>query len=152
MIGGMLTLGAFVAPAVFGGLPRPEAAPLMGTLFRRYDQVLLVALGLVWLGEILQGRLSGLCPIPRRPLPLLRSFLLLGLTAGLLTVSLGVNPAIERMQRAGLQRTPLTAEGRNFERTHRLSETLYKADLLLATLLLLLTPFTLADPGRKQIR
>lgn len=142
-------MGAFVAPTAFGSLPHPEAAALMGALFHRYDRVLLVALGLLWFGEILQWGRSRLCFISRRPLSLLRALLLLGLTAGLLTAILGVNPAIERMQRAGLQRTSSTAEGRRFDRTHRLSENLYKADLLLAALLLLLTPFTLIDPGRK---
>ena len=153
MIGGMLALGAFAAPVAFGSLPRPEAAALMGVLFRRYDTVLLIALALVWLGEMGHlGALMGrgiLSSTMKRRLPLLRGLLLLLLTAGLLVATLSVNPAIERLQAAGVHRTPLSAEGRRFDQMHHWSEMLYKVDLLTAACFLLLTPFALPFSNQK---
>jgi hypothetical protein len=139
MVGGMLALGAFTAPVVFGQFPRAVAAPVMALIFRRYDIVLLVALGLLWLGEGLRTvvyRLSMRCP-----LMLLRLLIMVGLTGCLLVSTLFVNADIERMNRAGLHRNPLTIERRHFEAEHKQSESLYKVQLLLAILLILLTPF-----------
>lgn len=148
MAGGMLALGAFTAPVVFGQLPRTEAGPIMGVIFRRYDIVLQVALGLALLGECLrlvsrQVRMNG-------PLPLLRWLLLAGLTVSLLYSTLFVNADIERMNRAGMRRDITTVEGRKFEASHKLSEGLYKADLLVVFLLILITPFCDAKPTSTQ--
>lgn len=148
MAGGMLALGAFTAPVVFGQLPRTEAGPIMGVIFRRYDIVLQVALGLALLGECLrlasrQVRMNG-------PLPLLRWLLLAGLTVTLLYSTLFVNADIERMNRAGMRRDITTVEGRKFEASHKLSEGLYKADLLMVFLLILITPFCDAKPTSTQ--
>src|SRR5690606_38458487 len=97
------------------------------------------ALGLVLLGEGLRlasrrVRLNG-------PLPILRWLLLGSLTVTLLYSTLFVNADIERMNRAGMRRDVTTVEGRKFEASHKLSEGLYKADLLMVILLILMTPF-----------
>lgn len=145
MAGGMLALGAFTAPVVFGQFPRAEAGPAMAIIFRRYDMVLQVALGLALLGEWLrfasrQVSVKGL-------LPLLRWVLLAGLTGTLLYSTLVVNADIERMNRAGMKRDFTTEAGRQFEARHKQSEGLYKADLLMVILLILLTPFTAQRKG-----
>jgi hypothetical protein len=139
MVGGMLALGAFTAPVVFGQFPREEAGPAMALIFRRYDIVLLVALALVLLGERI--RLASKAVPTRSRLAIVRYVLLALLTAGVLFSSLMVNPDIERMNRAGWHRGHATARESRFEATHKLSENLYKADLLLEVLLILLTPF-----------
>ncbi len=140
MAGGMLALGAFTAPVVFHTLPRDEAAPLMAQIFTRFDRVLQIALGLALLGEGLR----------RVALPALWMQGLWGklrlATLGLLTVTLlyatvVVNPQIGAMNRAGVHRALNTVQGQRFEQTHRLSESLYKLDLLLIVLVLSLTPF-----------
>src|SRR5690348_16357646 len=59
MIGGMLALGAFVAPAVFKQFPLPEAGRVMTLIFRRYDDVLLVSVGMIIAGEILRTLVLG---------------------------------------------------------------------------------------------
>lgn len=145
MIGGMVALGAFTAPVVFSRLPRPDAAALMGIVFRRYDRVLLVALGLLWLGQVPLGiaRLrSGWRPSSKRALAFVKFVLLLGLSGGLLYSTLIVNPKIERFQQAGLHREQGTAAGKAFDRLHHTSESLYKTDLLLALVFLGLIPFS----------
>lgn len=138
MIGGMLALGAFTAPVVFGQLPREQAGPIMATIFRRYDIVLLVSLGLVLGGEAL--RLASRCVQAKSLLNLIRYGFMAVLVGGVLFSTLKLNADIEKMNRAGLHRD-YTAAGRAFEKTHKLSETLYKLDMLAALLLLAMTPF-----------
>lgn len=140
MAGGMLALGAFTAPVVFGQFSRAEAGPAMAIIFRRYDIVLQVALGLALLGEWF--RFASRQIAMKGFVPLLRWGLLAGLTVSLLYSTLVVNAEIEQMNRAGLKRDFTTVAGRQFESRHKLSEGLYKADLLLVVLLILLTPFT----------
>lgn len=148
MAGGMLALGAITAPLVFGHFSRSEAAPVMALIFRRYDMVLIGAMVLVWLGEILRwfsktGRTKSL-------LTMLRYGLLILLTGGLLYSTQVLNADIERMNKAGLHRDFTTVEGQRFERTHKLSETFYKVELLMAVLLILLTPFVSAKGSPNQ--
>lgn len=146
MVGGMLALGAFTAPAVFGGLPRDMAAPVMATIFIRYDIVLMVALGLVVLGEWLRW-VSHTLPVKSR-LNGLRYVLLGGLALGLIYSTQVINPQIEKLNRAGVQRSLFTAEGKHFEALHKRSESIYKLELIIALLLILLTPFVRPLSGR----
>ncbi|WP_303674240.1 DUF4149 domain-containing protein [Vampirovibrio chlorellavorus] len=149
MAGGMLALGAFTAPTVFHTLPREEAAPLMAQIFTRFDTVLQMALGLALLGEALRRAarpslwIQGLGGR-------LRLVILALLTVTLLYATVVVNPQITELNRAGVQRNLTTAQGQRFERVHRLSENLYKLDLLLVLLLLILTPFVDARPQEKS--
>jgi hypothetical protein len=139
MAGGMLALGAVTAPLVFGNLPREMAAPLMAVIFRRYDLILLIALGLTLMGEALRIGARQMIWHPKRSM--FRGFLLLGLTGMLLYSTTMLNPQIERYNRTGVHRNLQTAEGRQFEKAHKLSENVYKLSLLCAVLLILLTPF-----------
>jgi hypothetical protein len=143
MIGGMLALGAFTAPALFKYLPRPEAGVVMTQIFSRYDSMLLVALGLVVLGEGL--RLVSTGGIPSWTLlPSLRVGLLVALTGLMLYSTQKLTPTIAQLQQSGQNPTgtAATTETRTeFTQTHKLSEQLYKIELLLAVLLLVLTPF-----------
>lgn len=139
MVGGMLALGAFTAPAVFGGLPREMAAPVMATIFTRYDMALVVALVLVLIGEGLRWRSQAL--LVKSRLNGLRAILLVGLTGALLYSTQIINPQIEHLNRSGVHRNLQTPEGQRFEGLHKRSESFYKLEMLAALLLLLLTPF-----------
>lgn len=139
MAGGMLALGAFTAPVVFGHLPRESAAPIMALIFRRYDTILLIALLLTLVGEAL--RLFSRQLIWHPKMGVVRGFLLVALTGMLLYSTTTINPQIEQMNRAGVHRNLMIAEGQQFEKKHKLSESLYKLELLCAVLLILLTPF-----------
>lgn len=148
MAGGMLALGAITAPVVFGHFSRADAAPVMALIFRRYDMVLVGALLLVWLGEFLrclrtEGRTSTL-------LNRVRYGLLILLSGAMLYSTQVLNADIERMNKAGVHRSFTTVEGLRFERTHKLSESLYKGELLLVVLLILLTPFTSGNPSQRD--
>lgn len=142
MVGGMLALGAFTAPVVFHQLPRPMAAPVMATIFTRYDIVVLVALGMTIMGEVLR---KASCLVPcRSRLSITRKVMLGLLTLSVLYSTTCINPRIEQMNLAGLHRDASEA-GQQFDKLHKRSEQLYKLELLLAVLLLLLTPFQI--PG-----
>ncbi|WP_373531713.1 DUF4149 domain-containing protein [Vampirovibrio sp.] len=151
MAGGMLALGAFTAPVVFGQFSRIEAGPVMAIIFRRFDMVLQVALLLALLGESLrigtrQLKHHGL-------LPALRWILLGALTLSLLYATQFLNADIERLNRAGTHRDLTTVAGRQFEQKHKLSEGIYKANLWIVILLILLTPFMdhpLANPKENR--
>jgi hypothetical protein len=148
MAGGMLALGAFTAPVVFGEFSRAEAGPVMAIIFRRFDRVLQGALLLSLLGEAL--RISAMQVQRDGKLPLLRWLLLGGLTLSLLYTTVFVNADIERLNRAGAHRDLSTATGRQFEKQHQLSEGLYKANLFIVILLILLTPFTEAQTANPK--
>ena len=58
-VGGMLALGAIVAPVVFGMVAAPMSADAMTVVFRRFDRVALVCVVLLLLSEVGQiGRAS----------------------------------------------------------------------------------------------
>ncbi|HEY9745896.1 MAG TPA: DUF4149 domain-containing protein [Oculatellaceae cyanobacterium] len=143
--GGLLALGAITAPILFGQLPRDNAASVMAIIFRRYDMVLLIATGLTLLGEAL--RVGSRQMVWHPIVAAVRGFLLLALCGMLLYSTTITNPQIEAMNKAGIHRNLTTAEGRRFDRTHRLSETLAKLSLASAVLLILLTPFA-GKPSR----
>lgn len=138
MAGGMLAIGAFAAPVMFKQLARPEAGDILTVIFRRYDNVLLVALGIIILGEALR-LLPGLLPVTA-PLAVAR-YVILGATVGMVLFSIfKVNADIETMHKAGI-RPDTSPQGQVFHETHKLSEGLYKLEMLGAALLILLTPF-----------
>lgn len=144
MAGGMLALGAFTAPLVFGQFSREAAAPVMAMIFRRYDLVLLGAMALAWVGELL--RWASREPLAKSWLKTVRYGLLVLLTSAMLYSTQVLNADIERMNKAGQHRDLTTLQGQQFERTHKLSEGFYKLELLGVVLLILMTPFVSAKP------
>ena len=137
MIGGMLAIGAFAAPVIFRQFPREEAGTALTLIFRRYDIVLLVALGLVLAGEIARY-LSGVFEA-NQTMNLVRYGLLVALTGLMLYSIQVVNAKIEAMHHQGVQRSG-TPEGQEFHRVHVLSEQLYKIEMFLAMGLMVITP------------
>lgn len=45
-VGGAIALGAFAAPVLFGGMPRPQAGSLFGPILRRFSRARVVAIAL----------------------------------------------------------------------------------------------------------
>lgn len=145
MIGGMLALGAFTAPLVFKTLPRDEAGLLMGQIFGRYDKVLIGAVVLCLLGESLRfiggfgkpGILMGV-----------REALLAALSLAILYNTLVLTPKIQAYQAqrnihaiASPEMAAPAISKEAFDQTHKRAEGLYKAQLLLAVILVFLTCF-----------
>ncbi len=135
MMGGMLTLGAFVAPMVFRSFPVDQAGAVMTVIFRRFDAVLLVCLAGVALGEVV--RFLTKADKGSKLLARLRRVSVLGLMAVTLYGSLMVHPQIEAFQKAGVRRG-VGVEGQAFECLHKTSESLYKTDFVLSTVTLIL--------------
>ena len=136
--GGIVALGAFVAPVMFKAFPRAEVGAALTVVFRRFDMLLLGASVGIVLGEVLRV-LSGLVPV-RTVLAGIRYVIMAALIGAALFSALKVDPEIEQMQHAGVH-PGATKEGLAFLRTHQLSENLYKGQMLGAILLILMTPF-----------
>ncbi len=134
MIGGMLALGAFTAPAVFHNFPADEAGRVMTMIFRRYDAVLTVSLVFIILGEASRLFITGFA---RKWLFTLRygvAILLIVLSTLSLTM---INPQLEAYQKTGVRRF-VGEEGKDFDQLHKQSENLYKSNLALGVTLLIL--------------
>lgn len=142
LIGGMLALGAFVAPTLFHHLPLQQAGQMMTMIFRRYDMVILAGILMLVAGECLRLLVLGL---PTFIIARLRLLLVMLLT-GIAVFSLWrLHPQLEAYQRQGVTRG-IGIAGQQFDRMHRQSETLYKTQMLLAVLVLLF----LVCPQRKS--
>lgn len=143
IIGGPLALGAFTAPTVFHALPRAQAGAIMMPVFRHYDIVMLVALGLLLLGEAI--RIVSTSNYKDFTGPKVIRYGVMGILTAMLGFSLfSVNPHVEELQLSGKHPTApnvTPAEAEAFESVHHLSESLYKGELMLAVLLIFLTPF-----------
>ena len=138
MIGGMLALGAFTAPALFKQLARPEAGQLMTGIFLRYDTVLMVALGLVVVGEAILW--INRTQLSWTALPIVRLVALVGLVGTLLYAQFGPHAQMGDMIKSG----DVYADAEKhevFSTTHKQSEAIYTLQLLLASIILLLNPF-----------
>ncbi len=134
MIGGMLALGAFTAPAVFHAFPKEDAGRVMTLIFRRYDIVLTASLILILFVEISRHFRKGFqfSPLPLRRYLVLIPLLLIGIYAQDF-----IHPQIEQYQKAGVIRGVGQA-GLKFDRLHHQSEAFYKLELLFAVLLLMM--------------
>ncbi len=139
ILGGIFTLGALIAPVMFGTFPREEAGAALTVVFRRFDRVVLICLGLIVVGEVLRLWAHGFS-FPTGLLASLR-YVLMGLVAVSIIISTQViDPKIEAMHQAGV-RPDATEQGLEFNRIHKQSEKLYKGEMVGVLLILLLTPF-----------
>lgn len=99
-LGGLLTLGAIVAPLVFGMVPAPTSADAMTAVFQRFDRVAMGAATLALLCEVAAAKLR---PRVERA-DLLRAGLLV-LMAGLVILQgAALSPEIADLHRRGAVR------------------------------------------------
>lgn len=99
-LGGMLALGAFAAPEVFGQLERPVAGSVMGTIFANFDRMVLVLIAVLVVSEAARVLLEGV----RGRLGLAR-LCAAAVLAGLALISaLYIGPRINEMFHAGVMR------------------------------------------------
>ena len=141
--GGLVVLGAIVAPIVFHHVPAPYSADAMTLVFRRFDKVAMGAAGLVLAAEALRV-------IARervRAIDVVR--LVVAVTASALAVWQGValSPRIAALHDAGALRGfgPL---GLELESLHATAEGEAKAQLALVAALLALHVYSLATSAR----
>ncbi len=138
LVGGILVLGALVAPMLFKSFPRADAGVAMLTIFRRYDMVLLGALALIAVGEALRVMAFGW---PSLSFFGVGRYVVMGVLM-LLVLASGfyLNPKMAKIaQSEGFQTNLEQREA--FQSSHKVSEKFAKMELLLGVMLLLLTPF-----------
>jgi hypothetical protein len=131
--GGLVVLGAVVAPTVFGIVPAPTSADAMTVVFRKFDViamtcsviVLLAEAGLAWRG----GKATRL--------DLLRAGAAVLASALAMVEGLWLAPAIHGLHRAGAVRG-LGESGLALERLHRHAEAVAKTEVVLLVALVVL--------------
>jgi hypothetical protein len=123
-LGGLLALGALAAPVVFGELERDIAGTVMGTIFGKFDRMVLVLVLVFAVAEAVRiyidrDRLGG--ALARARLGLAALLVILALIS-----SLWLTPGLNEMFAEGVRRGVGEA-GQRMDRMHAWSETLGKA-------------------------
>jgi uncharacterized protein DUF4149 len=137
-LGGMLALGAIVAPIVFTMIPRPEAADAMTAVFQRFDLVAVACVAVILATEAWRARGRG--RIGRLDVARMATG---AIGAALVLVeALWITPAIVTLHHAGALRG-LGAAGLELDRMHDLAEACGKAQAVFALALIVLHVVTL---------
>lgn len=152
LVGGMIVLGALVAPTVFGLLPMMGAGgEVMSTLFFRFNStVSYICLGLIGLGYI--GKVFLLKSKTKR------RFLEGAFLGVIFVVSVymgaALTPEMDRLRQARIQNPENHQAVEQFEVRHRLSEKLVSLNLLLGLAVLYLHAMEISrgsgQPGGKH--
>jgi hypothetical protein len=135
-LGGFATLGAVVAPLVFGIVAAPASADAMTAVFRRFDSVSIVCAVIVLLVEGAHATLRR--PLLRRDLA--RAALVVVAAALAIVEASTISPHIERLHRDGAVRG-LGAAGLELDAVHHLAESLAKTELWILVVVLVLHAF-----------
>lgn len=129
--GGLLALGAIVAPIVFRVVPAPTSADAMTLVFRRFDGVAIGCSVVALFAEAAFAFAPGRGRITRADLARAGSLALA--TALAITIGVWLSPAIAELHRGGAVRH-LGAAGQELERLHHLAEALAKGEMVLLVL------------------
>lgn len=142
-MGGLVVLGAIVAPVVFRVAPAPYSADAMTTVFRRFDAVAMTAAVVACVAEASLLARGG----RRTRLDVVRGIFLSLATALAVIVGLWLAPGIESLHRAGAIRYA-GESGMALERLHGLAESAGKGQLvlLLAVLAMLVVRISRSTP------
>ncbi len=124
--GGLLALGAIVAPIVFRIVPAPTSADAMTLVFGRFDGVAIACAAVALVAEAAFALRGG--RVARADLA--RGGCLVG--AAMLAIAIGawLSPGIAELHRGGAVRHVGEA-GQALERLHRLAELLAKGEIVL---------------------
>ena len=139
-MGGMIALGAIVAPVIFGTVPSPLSADAMTVVFRRFDKVAVACAVTLLLTEVGQA-------IVRKPLlriDIARAALSVVGAALVMETALSISPKIEALHRAGAIRG-LGDLGMQLQTTHNLAELCGKAQAIVAIVLIGIHVFGLSE-------
>jgi uncharacterized membrane protein len=144
-LGGLLALGALAAPTVFGELERDSAGTVMGTIFGKFDRMVLVLVVVFAVAETVRtymdrDRLGSALARIRLSLAVL-------LVALALISSLWLTPGINEMFAEGVRRGVGEA-GQRMDRMHAWSETLGKLAAASAAAWIAIGNFTGRRRGR----
>jgi uncharacterized membrane protein len=131
--GGLVVLGAIVAPTVFHTVPAPSSGDAMTIVFRRFDAVALTSAAVALVAEATLFLRDGK---PTR-VDIARGAALV--LAGVFAIVVGawLSPGIAELHRSGAVRG-LHEAGIELERLHRLAEAAGKGELVLLLVVLVL--------------
>jgi uncharacterized membrane protein len=133
-MGGLLVLGAIVAPTVFRIVPAPSSADAMTIVFRKFDAVAISCALVCLFAEAMLAWRGG--KASRQDL--VRSLSVALATACAITVGAWLSPAIQALHRSGAVRN-VGADGLELERLHRIAESTAKIEVALLAAVLVLT-------------
>jgi hypothetical protein len=157
-VGGMLTLGALVAPVVFTMIPAPGAADAMTVVFERFDTVALVCVAVIVASEACRSAAGPwglrLGPGASEPGDISRLDLARMAAGGfgaalVLLQALWITPVIAALHREGAIRGA-GSEGIELDRIHGYAETCGKAQAIVGLALIALHVFTLRRAKTKK--
>ena len=130
-LGGLVVLGAIVAPTVFRNVPAPSSADAMTLVFRRFDRIALACAALAAIAE--GARLATRAPQPRGRGGELRALLLAAAACLAVVEGVALSPEIETLHRGGAI-GGLHADGLRLEEFHRWAERAGKGQVVLLAL------------------
>jgi uncharacterized protein DUF4149 len=135
-LGGLLVLGAIVAPVVFREVPAPASADAMTIVFVRFDKLAMLSAAIVAVGEVVHLRTGGAAVGVTR-LDMARMGVIAAAGALAVVQGMWLSPTIVALHQAGAIRG-LGAMGERLERFHAWSETCGKTEALLLVVLVVL--------------
>ncbi|MEO7110858.1 MAG: DUF4149 domain-containing protein [Polyangiaceae bacterium] len=138
-LGGMLTLGAVVAPIVFSIVPAPTSADAMTVVFRRFDAIAITSAAVVLFCELWRVKITP--KLSRLDLARGAALMLAGVLA--LYEGLIVSPRVEALHRGGAIRG-VGDLGLQLESAHALAESISKIEAFLLVAFIVLYATTLA--------
>lgn len=124
--GGLLALGAIVAPIVFRVVAAPTSADAMTLVFRRFDGVAVTCAVIALVAEAAFASFGGRSTRG----DLARGLCLVGATALAITIGSWLSPGIAALHRGGAVRHVGQA-GQELEWLHKLAERLAKGEIVL---------------------
>jgi uncharacterized membrane protein len=142
LIGGMIILGALVAPTVFGTLPpMSTGGEVMSTLFIRFNTVVVyICFGMILIGFLGKLALGGL----GRKLRFIEGIsLLIMLVVGIYVGSF-LTPRMDQLRHMRIQDPSNHQAIEEFGAGHQLSEKLFSVNLLLGLVVLYLNAMDMA--------
>lgn len=133
-LGGLLVLGAIVAPTVFREVPAPDSANAMTLVFTRFDKLAMLSAAVVAVAEGVRMRAVS-TSTSRIDVARIAAIALAGLLAAI--QGLWLSPTIVALHEGGAVRGSGPA-GERLERFHAWSETCGKTEVLLLVVVIAL--------------
>jgi hypothetical protein len=143
--GGLLALGAVVAPIVFRVVPAPTSADAMTLVFGRFDTVAITCAAVALVAEAAFAVRGG--RVARADIA--RAVCLVGAAGLAIAIGAWLSPGIAALHRAGAVRG-LNDAGLALERLHRLAETLAKTEIVLLLAVFSLSVVKASRPGAEN--
>ena len=142
--GGLVALGAIVAPIVFHVVPAPTSADAMTLVFQRFDRVAITCAAIALVAEAAFAMRGG--KVTR--VDLVRGLALVGAAGLAIAIGAWLSPGIAELHQGGAVRGSGEA-GLALERLHRLAEALAKTEIVLLLLVFSLAVVKVARPSAK---